>query len=85
MGGDEREVDSTHATYESALQRCRQLVEDAVRSLAASARSPEELLQTYLAMGPEPFIDPVGDPPFVVRQYAEQLCRRLFPDDRRTE
>ncbi len=78
MGGDEREVDSTHETYEAAVARCRELVDKSLMRLAGKARTPEELLRSYLAVGPEPFIDPVGDPPFVARRYAEERCRRIF-------
>jgi hypothetical protein len=85
MGGDEREVDSTHETYEAAVARCRELVDESLERLAAKARTAEELLRTYLAVGPEPFTDPAGDPPFVARRYAEERCRRMFADARQTE
>lgn len=85
MAGDERELDSTHETHEGAVARCRQLVDESLERLAMKARTAEELLRTYLAVGPEPFIDPSGDAPFVARRYAEEQCRRIFPGDPQTE
>lgn len=83
MGGDEREVDSVYDDYEAAVRRCRELVEQSLRSLATTATSEEDLFDRYLAVGPEPFIDPSGDRPFLARSYARELCRRMFDSSKR--
>lgn len=83
MGGDEREVDSIHDDYESAVRRCRELVEQSLHRLATNATSEEDLFERYLAAGPEPFIDPSGDQPFLARSYAREFCRRMFDPSKR--
>ncbi|MCX7799665.1 MAG: hypothetical protein N2109_04910 [Fimbriimonadales bacterium] len=83
MVGEEREVDPLHDSYESALRRCRELVDESLMRLAPTAASAEDLFERFLAAGPEPFIDPPGEEPFVARRYAWERCRRMLGPTKR--
>ena len=63
-------------TWEDAVERCRQIVDDCLEHLHEPGMSPEQLWNQYVMFGEDPFIVP-GGVRFSAWEYAREQCANI--------
>jgi hypothetical protein len=81
MDEDERYVLGSFDSYETAVAACWKVVDDFLDSNSAS--SANELFESYVSFGEDPWIEgppqAPEQPPFSARDYARNRCKELRP------
>jgi hypothetical protein len=76
---DERYTDGEYADYDSAVEKCKEIVDDFLMSALKPGMTPEELRKLYVMFGEDPWITP--DAPrrmrFSAWDYAAGRCEEL--------
>jgi hypothetical protein len=79
MDDDERYVLGSFNSYDEALATCQKVIDEFLE--ANDAKSAQELFESYLSFGEDPWIKgphPFPErPPFSAREYARQRCFEL--------
>ncbi|MGH7563267.1 MAG: hypothetical protein ACREK5_02455 [Gemmatimonadota bacterium] len=64
-------------TWEEAMKRCMEIVDESLRHLHEPGISAEQLWNQYVMFGEDPFIVPAGDERFSAWEYARDQCAEL--------
>jgi|GEM_PF-2528318 len=79
MDESERTTHGTFATAEEAIEACKRIVLESVRSNLKSGMTADELYGRYKSFGDDPFVvaSAGGDVKFSAWEYAKQLCAEI--------
>ena len=83
--GDESVLMGEFADYESALDKCRTIVDGSLRHHLEPGMSAGDLFAAYRLFGEDPFVVPTpeGVERFSAWKYAEERCQELCPAEAR--
>jgi hypothetical protein len=68
-------------SYEEALARAKEIVDEFLESAHQPGMNSKELYKIYVGFGEDPFIVPAGEPHFSGWDYARQRCAEICRDE----
>lgn len=77
MGEESEYIVDRYGTWNGAMERCKQIVDDCLKHLHEPGMSAEQLWNQFAMFGEDPFIVPAGDESFSAWEYARRRCAEL--------
>jgi hypothetical protein len=81
MDEEHRYSEGKYPSYEEALAKAKAIVEEALQHCHQAGMTSRELYESYVGFGEDPFIIPVGDPPFSAWEYARHRCGEICREE----
>lgn len=80
MDESERYEHGAYETYEEAVTACKLLLDDVLSDTREEGKSAEDLINSYMMFGEDPFVAPVPDDTktFSAWEYVKQHYEKLY-------